>query len=452
MNHEGPHDLCPTGSVRDVFLENSYGALQIESTVTDWILLNETEAYYSNGVSGRSKKIWEAIYSALEYLDTNQLVDFTYFDQDQSGRIDSITFLHSGFGAEWGGTDHDGVFYDYRLWSHKWSLFEAPFVSSSGVEVLEYHLSPSLWGRSGDRIGRIGVIAHETGHFLGIPDLYDIDGTGRGVGCFALMANSWGFDGTQYYPPHMTPWTKLVLGWAVPYYPTPGVNLIEASELQNTTQPQIYAITEGFPHGEFLLIENRQKYGYDQKMPQSGIVIWHIDHGTGGTNEFRESLKREGFPGQDNWPHNGNHYGIALVQADGEYHLERARNMGDAGDYFHGEGVDELLPCQNVTSCQYPNTDSYQSGNVSRTGAHITDISISGDIMSFHYYSDAMEVEDDNGPSSIPSSLPSTSPSASPSEAPTEQCFERGQLCFYDAHCCSSVCRARKRRFFGECK
>jgi hypothetical protein len=169
MNHGGPHDLCPTGSVRDVFLENSYGALQIESTVTDWIPLNETEAYYSNGVSGRSKRIWEAIYSALEYLDANRLVDFNYFDQDQSGRIDSITFLHSGFGAEWGGTDQDGVFYDYRLWSHKWSLFEAPFVSSSGVEVLEYHLSPSLWGRSGDRIGRIGVIAHETGHFLGIP-------------------------------------------------------------------------------------------------------------------------------------------------------------------------------------------------------------------------------------------------------------------------------------------
>ncbi|KAL3921828.1 MAG: hypothetical protein SGILL_002541 [Bacillariaceae sp.] len=267
MNHQGPHPIAPTGSVRDVFLENSYGALQLESTVVDWVVMNNTESYFANGRAGRSTRIWEAIEYALHYLDNNNLVDFDYFDQDQDGKIDCITFLHSGYGAEFGGTDQFGTYWEDRLWSHKWALYANPFVSKSGVQVLEYHLSPTLFGRTKTRMGRIGVIAHETGHFLGLPDLYDIDGGGIGLGCFDLMANSWGFDGRQYYPPHMSAWSKLLLGWMVPYFPREGENKIAAFQDHDASLPQAYAITENFPPGEFLLIENRQKYNYDSMMP-----------------------------------------------------------------------------------------------------------------------------------------------------------------------------------------
>jgi hypothetical protein len=52
MNHAGPEERCPTGSVKDVFLENSYGKLELESTVVDWVLVPNTEAYYADHVSG----------------------------------------------------------------------------------------------------------------------------------------------------------------------------------------------------------------------------------------------------------------------------------------------------------------------------------------------------------------------------------------------------------------
>ena len=47
-----PNDLCHTGSLKNVYLQNSYGQLRIESTVADWVTLPGTEAYYAANTSG----------------------------------------------------------------------------------------------------------------------------------------------------------------------------------------------------------------------------------------------------------------------------------------------------------------------------------------------------------------------------------------------------------------
>jgi hypothetical protein len=75
------------------------------------------------------------------------------------------------------------------------------------------------------------------------------------------------------------------------------------------------------PAGEYLLIENRQKIGYDQQLANGGLAIWHID-------EAMKDNTKAGFPGGPNWPKN--HLMIALLQADGKCNLERKQNSGDA--------------------------------------------------------------------------------------------------------------------------
>ena len=52
MNNDGPHSLCPTGSLRDTFLENSYGALTLDSVVAPWVPMDRSESFYANGNSG----------------------------------------------------------------------------------------------------------------------------------------------------------------------------------------------------------------------------------------------------------------------------------------------------------------------------------------------------------------------------------------------------------------
>jgi hypothetical protein len=85
------------------------------------------------------------------------------------------------------------------------------------------------------------------------------------------MANSWGFDGSQRYPPQFCPWSKIQLGWITP---------IDLASSQKSVQircsyttGEYIRITKGFPSGEYLLIENRCKLGFDGDLPQVRCIL-----------------------------------------------------------------------------------------------------------------------------------------------------------------------------------
>lgn len=151
--------LAPTGSLKMLYRQHSQGLLTIESEVTDWILLDNTEAYYANGRSGFMSVFHDALTFALDELEAKGFA-FGDFDSDGDGQIDSIAFLTSGYGAEWGSQDSSGARYEDRIWSHKWSILGGWKSDRTGVRVTDYFVSPSLWGTSGNEIGRVGVIAH----------------------------------------------------------------------------------------------------------------------------------------------------------------------------------------------------------------------------------------------------------------------------------------------------
>ncbi|MCI0499201.1 MAG: M6 family metalloprotease domain-containing protein [Planctomycetales bacterium] len=338
------------GSVKDYYHEVSYNALTVQSVVPEPVTLGNGYAFYgANNPFGEDVRPREMVAQALAALEARGF-DFGTVDGDGDGQIDGLTIIHAGGGEEYGGNDPD------YIWSHQWAL-SSP-VTYDGVTMQSYHTEPARRGwdssPSTQGITRIGVICHETGHFLGLPDLYDYGYDSEGAGNFCLMAGgSWnGSYGTT--PAHMSAWCKCSAGWIAP-------TVISADGLyslgQAETNAKAYKLQGIFPSTQYFLIENRRGVGFDAGLPGSlrGILIWHVD---------------ETQPDNDNQTH----YKVDLEEASGIQHLELNQNAGNDLDYFRFGNATVF----NETSA--PNNVSY-SGQA--PGLNITDVSSAGTTMNF---------------------------------------------------------------------
>lgn len=130
--------------------------------------------------------------------------------------------------------------------------------------------------------------------------------------------------------------------------------------------PDVFMISAPYEDGEYLLIENRQRILSDKFLWEpGGLVIYHVDENMEGYgNRYR------GGPFLEGWPGNGDHYKVAVLQADSKYELEKALNLGHNADFWKagdllGPGNGELVATDEGI---YPNTDSYVGGKIRVTG------------------------------------------------------------------------------------
>jgi hypothetical protein len=187
----------------------------------------------------------------------------------------------------------------------------------------------------------MGVFAHEYGHALGLPDLYDTDYSSEGDGRWTVMAaGSWNKvarNGDR--PAHFDAWSKYFLGWVTPTRLTATAMGTPFGQVE--TESGIYQIRNGTPQpatGEYFLLENRQKTGstFDAGLPSSGLLVWHIDEAK--TNN--DSACAPTTAGACS----ATHYKVALLQADGNFSLETTtNNSGDSGDPFPGTSNKTVL-------------------------------------------------------------------------------------------------------------
>jgi len=158
-------------NVNDYFREVSYRLIELVGTVTsDWLLLPQSQGHYVG-------KSYELTLDSLKAADAE--VDYRQY----RNAVVVIAACDLWPSFAWLGPGH--------------------WVTSDGVVSLSVAVV--------DELSRLGGFAHEIGHMLGLPDLYDYSGKDY-VGYWDLMALGAGnCEGTR--PAHPTSWSKIKLGW-----------------------------------------------------------------------------------------------------------------------------------------------------------------------------------------------------------------------------------------------
>ncbi len=345
----GPSD---NGTVADYYSEVSGGVFTVGGQVLPW---TRTELTLSQTVGssfglGEDARTGDFLVQALSAVDST--VDFGLFDNDgadgvpnsgdDDGFVDAIAFQFSEISASCGGP---------AIWPHRSRISNwvgAPFTSNDGrpagdsVMVNSYIIQSTVTCDGGG-LATASTIAHELGHVLGLPDLYDRslgllpEQRKWVVGCWSLMAaGGWGcgtVDRNEWKrPTHIGAWEKTRLGWVserVLDHEPFGEHLLEPVLTSATVLRIPLTATQSF------LVEHRTQAGFDRDLPASGVLIYHIDDD----------------PVPAECPTCPRTYRVALEEADGNGSLVRTQteggNRGEAGDAW---GVFQPGTFSNVTS------------------------------------------------------------------------------------------------------
>ena len=131
---------------------------------------------------------------------------------EPDGVIDHVVLVHAGEDKSGGG----GAQGTYAIWAHSSAVAGGATVPGTNLKISNYIVQPEDSG--------VGVFAHEYGHDLGLPDLYDTASGGDSDVDFWDLMSSGSHSGPifQSMPTHMGIWDKWVLGWADPVVIEPG--------------------------------------------------------------------------------------------------------------------------------------------------------------------------------------------------------------------------------------
>ncbi len=258
-------NVWPNGSLADYYSEVSYGRVVIQGQVIDWV---------ENGMYTRN--IWQ--FEPLLY-QLDPLIDYSQFDGNHDGSVDAVVFIRSRLGQEDSHNPED-------IWSAAMTYGPGDGVGPfDGVTVDAWNTCPEMFplhsatnpsGFSGQVvINNIRVFAHELGHNLGLPDLYDYDSKlvvstfytpnddndhplydwcTMGYGGYGVLSIR------SAVTSHLCGWSKAALGWVAPITLCGGTYAaLPLKEIETYSDSSLYKIPLRPDGSEYFLLEYRNR-------------------------------------------------------------------------------------------------------------------------------------------------------------------------------------------------
>lgn len=280
-------------TMKNMYEEMSHGAYTVTGEATPWVKVDHSEAWYganrcSQVENEDGELVWDAgppqgmqghpdnplgpsalaIDAVDKLAETNP--DFPWEDydiedqgdldgdgdlQEPNGVIDHVVLVHAGEDKSGGG----GAQGPYAIWAHSSSVTGGADIPGTDLQISNYIVQPEDSG--------VGVFAHEYGHDLGLPDLYDTSGAADSDIDFWDLMSSGSHSGPifQSMPTHMGMWDKWVLGWVDPVQFEPGDDARAVRVGQNSRPPKGSedGVIVNLPDKEVTLAE-----------PHSGENMW----------------------------------------------------------------------------------------------------------------------------------------------------------------------------------
>ncbi len=261
-----------------------------------WIPAEETYGTANNGVIAVTLN---AVHPNVKGGDGNWLycfnqiveaaseyVDFSKYDVNNSGTVEKYELcLAFVLGGEETSSGSTGIRDPYGFHAYYKDFDLRNLVVTDGVEVGRSGFF-GTGALSGGKPLKFGVFAHELGHYLGAPDLYDTAGTAydNAVGAVSLMAS--GAHGDA--PSHLDPYLLAEFGFVSPETIMADGEYTLYARSNSENKYNVIKICTPNPE-EYYLVENRYSTatnspGFDNGISR-GIFIWHVDegiHGKGG--------------------------------------------------------------------------------------------------------------------------------------------------------------------------
>ncbi|MGY1695948.1 immune inhibitor A domain-containing protein [Geodermatophilus sp. SYSU D00814] len=398
-------------SVANYYEELSSGRYTVTGEVEDWVTVDDHPAsYYGEGGDGR--RPWEFVNESVNTWYADQLAagrtaeeidgylaQFDVWDRydhdadgdfdEPDGYIDHFQAVHAGMGEEVGG----GALGADAIWSHRW--YNQTTRVGAGGPTVDGEVNPLGGTRvGGSRFwigdytiepenGGVGVFAHEFGHDLGLPDLYDTSGNSGGAenstAFWTLMSSgSYGnsgepADGIGTRPTHMGAWEKIQLGWLDPQVVRSGTTANVKLGPATATTKQAQALVVVLPDREVTTTIGT---------PFEGPDFWYSGAGDDLDNTMLTALPA----------------GAATLTAKVEYQIEQDWDYAYAVYTTDGGKTFTSLPTNRSTTTD-PNGQNAGQGITGSTGGQWVDLSASlagvpaGAQVGFRYWTDGAATE-----------------------------------------------------------